>query len=276
MGSVGKSIEKGGQVAGSFFGINPNTKLGSGGEFKITDEAAAGEREAIQALRDQMSGKAPSISELQYQKGLEDVLRQQQSATASARGVSNVGLLQREAMMQGQQAGLDMSREAAAAKIAEQRGAQQALLNQAAAQRGVAAQASAAQLGAEQQASQTRAGFFGALGGSAATVMSGGAKKAFGGEVEGEAQVDGDSLENDTKPHLLSPGEIVIPRSASKDRESAIAFLDALKFDQDSKKSKKEESEVKEPAKEQEIDFHAMAKGMAALLQSMAEQNKKK
>jgi hypothetical protein len=276
MGSVGKGIEKGVQFGGSLLGINPNTKLGKGGSFSMTKEGVAGEKEAIQSLRRQLSGKAPSISELQYQQGLEDILKQQQSATASARGVSNVGLLQREAMMQGQQAGLDIARESAAAKVAEQRGAQQALLNQAAAQRGVAQQAAASQLGAEQQASGTRAGFFGSLGSSAATAFSGGAKKAYGGEVEGEPKVKGDSFENDTEPHLLSPGEIVIPRSAAKDRESAMAFLDALKFEQEKKKPKKEESELKEPAKEQETDFHAMAKGMAALLQSMAEQHKKK
>lgn len=273
MGSVGKGIEKGVQGIGGFLGVNPNTKLGRGGSFSMTKEGAAGEKEAIQSLRRQLSGKAPSISELQYQQGLEDILKQQQSATASARGVSNVGLLQREAMMQGQQAGLDIARESAAAKVAEQRGAQQALLNQAAAQRGVAQQAAASQLSAEQQASGTRAGFFGSLGGSAATLLG---KKAYGGEVGGEPKVKGDSFENDTEPHLLSPGEIVIPRSAAKDRESAIAFLDALKFEQEKKKPKKEESELKEPAKEQETDFHAMAKGMAALLQSMAEQHKKK
>lgn len=36
-----------------------------------------------------------------------------------------------------------------------------------------------------------------------------------GGEVPGEAQVEGDSSENDTVPATLSPGEVVIPRSVA-------------------------------------------------------------
>jgi hypothetical protein len=39
----------------------------------------------------------------------------------------------------------------------------------------------------------------------------------LGGHVAGEAKVDGDSEENDTVPAMLSPGELVIPRSVPKD-----------------------------------------------------------
>lgn len=39
----------------------------------------------------------------------------------------------------------------------------------------------------------------------------------FGGHVPGEAKVAGDSRENDTVPAMLSPGELVIPRSVPKD-----------------------------------------------------------
>ena len=38
----------------------------------------------------------------------------------------------------------------------------------------------------------------------------------LGGHVGGEAKVEGDSEENDTVPALLSPGELVIPRSVPK------------------------------------------------------------
>jgi hypothetical protein len=38
----------------------------------------------------------------------------------------------------------------------------------------------------------------------------------FGGHVGGEAEVPGDSEENDTVPAMLSPGELVIPRSVPK------------------------------------------------------------
>jgi len=39
----------------------------------------------------------------------------------------------------------------------------------------------------------------------------------LGGHIVGHAQVDGDSEENDTVPAMLSPGELVIPRSVPKD-----------------------------------------------------------
>lgn len=39
----------------------------------------------------------------------------------------------------------------------------------------------------------------------------------LGGHISGHAPVDGDSPENDTVPAMLSPGELVIPRSVPKD-----------------------------------------------------------
>src|SRR5579872_7017886 len=39
----------------------------------------------------------------------------------------------------------------------------------------------------------------------------------LGGHISGHAKVEGDSEENDTVPALLSPGELVIPRSVPKD-----------------------------------------------------------
>jgi hypothetical protein len=39
----------------------------------------------------------------------------------------------------------------------------------------------------------------------------------LGGHISGKAKVEGDSEENDTVPAMLSPGELVIPRSVPKD-----------------------------------------------------------
>src|SRR5260221_3265362 len=39
----------------------------------------------------------------------------------------------------------------------------------------------------------------------------------LGGHISGHAKVEGDSEENDTVPAMLSPGELVIPRSVPKD-----------------------------------------------------------
>jgi len=46
----------------------------------------------------------------------------------------------------------------------------------------------------------------------------------LGGHVSGKAKVAGDSEENDTVPAMLSPGELVIPRSVPKDGPHMEAF----------------------------------------------------
>lgn len=260
MGSVAKAV-----------GLGGPTKLGSGGSFSMSKEAQQGEQEMIARLRAQASGQGPSVTGMQYQQAMGDIAKQQQSAAASSRGVSNAGLLARQAMTGGQQAGVELAGQAAIAKLQEQRSADQEMAKIAAGQRGVALQSSVQNQQAQEAAQQRNANFISGVGSSAAKMAL-----AHGGEVPGTASVPGDSAVNDTKEAKLSPGEIVIPRSAAQDRESAMAFLDALKFDKEKNKSSKEDKELKEPAKEQETDFHAMAKGMAALLQTMVEQQKKK
>lgn len=49
-----------------------------------------------------------------------------------------------------------------------------------------------------------------------------------GGYVPGRAQVSGDSPKNDKVHTMLSPGEIVIPRSKAKSADKAKAFIDDL------------------------------------------------
>jgi hypothetical protein len=51
---------------------------------------------------------------------------------------------------------------------------------------------------------------------------------AEGGRIGGVAEKAGDSYQNDTVSAELSPGEIVIPRSAAFDKNKAKKFLDAL------------------------------------------------
>jgi hypothetical protein len=70
------------------------------------------------------------------------------------------------------------------------------------------------------QAVGTAAGaYFGGVPGAMVGGAAGGALGnmfAHGGEVPGQAQVPGDSLANDTVPALVSPGEIVLPRSITQ------------------------------------------------------------
>lgn len=54
------------------------------------------------------------------------------------------------------------------------------------------------------------------------------AMASSGGKIDGKAKVDGDHPVNDTVPAMLSPGEIVIPKSKVQDPEQAHAFLDHI------------------------------------------------
>lgn len=54
----------------------------------------------------------------------------------------------------------------------------------------------------------------------AAQYMKNGLNMKQGGGVPGQAKVKGDNLKNDTQPALLSPGEIVIPRSISQGEDA--------------------------------------------------------
>ena len=63
---------------------------------------------------------------------------------------------------------------------------------------------------------------------------------SHGGRIDGQANVDGDSYQNDTVEALLSPGEIVVPRTKAKDPKKAKSFIDEV-FEQEKldKKQKK-------------------------------------
>jgi hypothetical protein len=57
-------------------------------------------------------------------------------------------------------------------------------------------------------------------------------KKARGAEVPGKVKYQGDTRSNDTVPALLSPGEIVLPRSVAQSEEApekAKKFVEAIK-----------------------------------------------
>lgn len=59
-----------------------------------------------------------------------------------------------------------------------------------------------------------------------------------GGHVPGKPRVSGDSSSNDTVPAMLSPGEIVVPRSAAQSPDKAAAFAHAVAM-RHGKKAKK-------------------------------------
>lgn len=93
-----------------------------------------------------------------------------------------------------------------------------------------AAQAAAAQGTSElqqtlnRQASKNTENATGAIG----NAFVGGSKMSDGGPVPGTPKVFGDDEKNDTVPAMLSPGEIVIPRSHAGSPEAAAEFVRAL------------------------------------------------
>lgn len=213
------------KAGGGFLGIGGksgflNTGLLSSGPQKIKgfsmDPAAVqAERNLIARQEAIASGNAPSITELQYKQALEDSLKAQQSAVASTQGVSNTGLLQRQAMLQGQQAGLDVARESAAAKLSEQRSADQLIAATAAAQRGVAFQQQAMNTQNTLANQKMQGEFIGSLASGAAKMGSGG---AGGGAAGGGAAASSDE---NMKTNI---------KENSSDANKTISeFMDALK-----------------------------------------------
>ena len=90
----------------------------------------------------------------------------------------------------------------------------------------------AAQNAANQYNSQGTISQIGQVASGAGGAISALAAINQGGEIPGRAKLPGDRLQNDTVPALLSPGEIVIPRSVAQAPdapEKTAAFVAAIK-----------------------------------------------
>lgn len=257
------------KAGGGFLGIGGQSGflntglLGSGPEkikgFSVSQDAAAGENEALARQRAIASGQSPSIAQMQLNQNLDQVARQAQSMAASQRGSSNPALAFRQAQISSQQAGLEGAQQGAILAEQERRMADEFLARQAATQRGLAFQQQSQNLANQLQFQKQNAETVGNIAAASAKAGSGGGGGGgayTGGVIPGKAKVEGDSPVNDTEQYNLSPGEIVIPRSAAKDKESAMKFLDAIKFENEKNKSKnKEESNQSEG-----IDVASMAR----------------
>lgn len=201
------------------------------------------------------SGTGPNPALAQLNQATGNNIANQAALMASQRGANaNAGLMARQAAMQGgnlqqqavgqaatmqaqqqQQAINDMGN-LANQQVANQMSAygnvgnmalqgQQNLLNAAAAQNQAAVsnkgQQNQANSGVQQQIAAQQGGMLGG-GASAAGKAIG---LAHGGKIEGHAEVSGDSPKNDKVPALLSPGEIIVPRSAASSPEKAAQFV---------------------------------------------------
>jgi hypothetical protein len=202
---------------------------------------------SLNLLQTAASGSAPSAAQGILQQGMDNAIASQM-AMANSGNMSNQIVRQKGAADQGaniaqntaNQAGMLRANEMANARSAFNQGASQnlgmglnaqqgtqGLLGQLAATQGnIAVGKAGIEQGAANQSAAARTGLIGGLLNAAGGVAE--AKMAYGGKVEGKEVIKGDSEKNDIVPTLLSAGEIVIPKSAAKDHESAKSFLASI------------------------------------------------
>jgi hypothetical protein len=248
------------EVAGVYGRAAKETFGGLGSSRAVGQQQAA----LAAALRAQAEGTGPSLAQLQYQSALEDAQAAAASQIASARGLSPAQA-QRLALTQQAQSRAGAASQSAQLRLQEQLAAQSALGNLLGQQRqqellggqlasdiygkssGLGAQMAIEQArlgqraketvvgqGAEQQEQAAKLTATGMQ--TAGTVTGAIAGAARGKEIDavvpGKAKFNGDTRSNDTVPALLSPGEIVLPRSVAQDEdapEKAKKFVDAIK-----------------------------------------------
>lgn len=213
-----------------------------------------GEKGLEQRLVDQATGAAgPSAAELQMRRGIDQANQNAIGLAASQRGV-NPGLAASLAFRQQALNQTEGNQQAGIMRAQEGLTANQLLASMYSSQRGSAAQAAALQ----QQAAQAQQQQFNNVissAGKAGLMYSmmgkGGADptgtqtasvptigSAFqnaetfaynGGLIKGNAKVPGDSKKNDTVKVMVSPGEMIIPRTVVKKGPEAVAsFAEAL------------------------------------------------
>lgn len=204
-------------------------------------------QEYLQGLENQATSaqnrpSTSSFAEALLKAQTDEQLKQSMALASSTRGQVNPALLQRNIMMNqsmnnqaaAQSAGLVRSKEELANRQLNDELAlryRQMGLDAASKQ----AQANLGTLGMAANIDQSNTAARGQLlgsvinagGGIAGKVATGGMAK--GGVVPGKAEVEGDSYKNDKVHTMLSPGEIVVPRSKAKDPEMAKEFIDELK-----------------------------------------------
>lgn len=211
-----------------------------------SEQARKGQSELIRALQMQAAGIGPSLAQQQLQQAMERSQAAAQSQIASARGLSPA---QAQQLALRQQAGsrAAMGMQSAQLRLAEQAQKQQELAQVLGQQRGqdITGAGVAGGMGegagkirqtgeieamnqANKEAETTRKVAGGVLEGlaGAATMF------AHGSEIKGRAKFKGDTRANDTVPAMLSPGEIVLPRSVAQDADApdkAREFVAALK-----------------------------------------------
>lgn len=211
-----------------FAGQLAQSRAGVYGALGASGQVGAQQAALARALRAQAEGRAPSLAALQYKQALGQSQAAIQSQLASARGLSPE---QAQSIAAQQQAamGATAAGQSAQLRLQEQMAAQAALgnlLGQQRQQELLGGQLAAGVYGTEASGALAESQLRGAASREA------GAELARGAEVAGRAKFKGDTRANDTVPAMLSPGEIVLPRTVAQDKdapEKAKKFVEAIK-----------------------------------------------
>lgn len=262
MGFLGSSYRA--DTAGQDFGGNISEQQ------KMLGQAQQGQLSLAQALQGQAAGTGPNAALGMLQKGSEEAIKRSAGALASQRGI-NPALAQRLASQQAAEQGQQAAQAGAIMQAQQSQQALgqlgnvygqlggQAIQGQDVVQRALA-QRNAVNAGIEaantQMAGQVAGGLMQGVGAYLGL--------AHGGIVDGQAKHDGDNLENDTVPAMLSPGEIVIPRTKAGDADKAKEFIDHLA---NTKQIQGEGSE--EPKEVTYADVLAMQKQLAQMIKKL-------
>ena len=201
-------------------------------------------------IQQQAAGQAAVMSAQQQLAAQQALMQQQQAMGGMTNNMGNItGAMGQQQMnmsnVAGQNVGLQANAQNALGQLTNQRyGAQLGDYRQTQGQRVALLQnMNNVNAATQMQNAQNAAGILGGVlnaGGSAAGMNQGGvaggrsplcdyAKMSSGGRVGGAPpKAMGDSPQNDTVPAMLSPGEIVIPRTKAHDERKIAAFLNGL------------------------------------------------
>lgn len=197
--------------------------------------AQAGQMSLAQALQQQAAGVGANPAQAMLDQATNKNIKQNAGMIASQKSI-NPALAQRLIAQNAAQAGQEAAGQGALMGAQQQLAAQGQLGNVYNQMGGLANQAQGITQGAlsgVNQANanvaaanqQANAGIMGGLLGGAGALL---AKKYDGGKIDGQAQVPGDHPANDTVPAMLSPGEIVVPRSSATNPKMAKQFIDKV------------------------------------------------
>lgn len=232
-----------GSVISGIFGVNNDFQANTGGQDfgaairqqqQALGNAQAGQMSLAQALQQQASGAGPNPAQAMLNQATDRNIKQNAGMIASQKSI-NPALAQRLIAQNAAQAGQEAAGQGALMGAQQQLSAQNQLGSVYGQMGGLANQAQGISQGALANANQTNAGVAAANQQANAQIMGGllGAGGAIlakydGGKISGSAPVQGDHPANDTVPAMLSPGEIVVPRSAASNPKMAKEFIDKV------------------------------------------------